>query len=154
LLLISAIILFGLCQYNQEVLSWVILFIPLILLIVKSSYIFMTIFNISKYTPTNGNDDDDDDDDDDENTGIDINNAENIVDMHINNVDMHVNNTMQPSNMLNNTHSNMRNMEMLQSTMTNPILQDIQMNESFKSGGSHSNMNAPLTQNIPQPMSI
>lgn len=52
LLLIIGIVLFGLCQYNQELLSWLILFIPIILLVIKVSIIYPSISNIGKHIPT------------------------------------------------------------------------------------------------------
>ena len=130
LLLILAIILFGLCQYNQQLLSWLILFIPLILVIVKSSYIFMTIFNISKYTPQ------DNDNDNDKNNN---NNNDNIDNIQINNIEPSTvqPSTVQPTAMLNNSHTNMQNIEMIKSSMNHPILQNFQVNESFQSGDMH-----------------
>ena len=52
LLLIVGITMFGMCQYNQETLAWIILFIPIIVLIVKIYIVYNNINLFNKYLPS------------------------------------------------------------------------------------------------------
>ena len=51
LLLSMGIVLLGLCQYNQQVLGWIVLSVPLVLLICKTYYVFTMVGNLSKHIP-------------------------------------------------------------------------------------------------------
>jgi hypothetical protein len=52
LLLVVGVVMFGLCQYNQELLAWLILFIPAIVLIFKIYIIYSTVSGFNKYIPS------------------------------------------------------------------------------------------------------
>ena len=43
LLLVLGVVLFGLCQYNQQTLAWIVLFFPLALYIIKTLFIFNSV---------------------------------------------------------------------------------------------------------------
>ena len=51
LLLLLGVILFGLCQYNQQTLAWVILFFPFIYQLFKCLLIFNSVHAIQKMAP-------------------------------------------------------------------------------------------------------
>ena len=43
LLLVLGVVLFGLCQYNQQTLAWIVLFFPLALYVVKTLFVFNSV---------------------------------------------------------------------------------------------------------------
>lgn len=51
LLLILGVTLFGLCQYNQQTLAWIVLFFPLALQIFKSLLVFNSVHMVQKLSP-------------------------------------------------------------------------------------------------------
>jgi len=51
LLIILGVILYGLCQYNQQTLAWIVLFFPLVLQILKTMLIFNSVHAIQKISP-------------------------------------------------------------------------------------------------------
>lgn len=51
LLLILGVVLFGLCQYNQQTLAWIVLFLPLSLQIFKALLVFNSVHMIQKLAP-------------------------------------------------------------------------------------------------------
>ena len=51
LLIILGVILYGLCQYNQQTLAWIVLFFPLILQLLKTILIFNSVHAIQKISP-------------------------------------------------------------------------------------------------------
>jgi len=51
LLIILGVILYGLCQYNQQTLAWIVLFFPLILQILKTILIFNSVHALQKMSP-------------------------------------------------------------------------------------------------------
>ena len=52
LLLILGVVLFGLCQYNQQTLAWIILFFPFVLWIIKSLFVFNSVSSILRHIPS------------------------------------------------------------------------------------------------------
>ena len=51
LLLVLGVVLFGLCQYNQQTLAWIVLFFPLALYIIKTLFIFNSVSSILRHVP-------------------------------------------------------------------------------------------------------
>ena len=51
LLLVLGVVLFGLCQYNQQTLAWVVLFFPLVFQIFKSLLVFNSVHAVQKLAP-------------------------------------------------------------------------------------------------------
>ena len=51
LLLVLGVILFGLCQYNQQTLAWIVLFFPLVFQIFKSLLVFNSVHAVQKLAP-------------------------------------------------------------------------------------------------------
>ena len=51
LLLVLGVVLFGLCQYNQQTLAWIVLFFPLALYIVKTLFVFNSVSSILRHIP-------------------------------------------------------------------------------------------------------
>ena len=51
-LLSIGILLLGLCQYNQTLLAWIVLFIPMLVFVIKLVVIFITVSNINKSIPS------------------------------------------------------------------------------------------------------
>ena len=51
LLLVLGVILFGLCQYNQQTLAWIVLFFPFFLQIFKSLLVFNSVHAVQKLSP-------------------------------------------------------------------------------------------------------
>ena len=51
LLLVLGVILFGLCQYNQQTLAWIVLFFPFVLQILKSLLVFNSVHAVQKLAP-------------------------------------------------------------------------------------------------------
>ena len=51
LLLVLGVVLFGLCQYNQQTLAWIVLFFPLALYIVKTLFVFNSVSSILRHVP-------------------------------------------------------------------------------------------------------
>ena len=51
MLLVTGIILFGLCQYNETTLAWVVLCAPLIAYVVKTVIVFLSASNLHKIIP-------------------------------------------------------------------------------------------------------
>ena len=51
LLLVLGVILFGLCQYNQQTLAWILLFFPFALQIFKSLLVFNSVHAVQKLSP-------------------------------------------------------------------------------------------------------
>tara|TARA_B100001094_G_scaffold332055_1_gene402560 strand:+ start:1250 stop:1846 length:597 start_codon:yes stop_codon:yes gene_type:complete len=50
-LLVHGIILFGLCQHNQETIAWITLLFPLLGYLVKNIIVFMSLYTIQKSEP-------------------------------------------------------------------------------------------------------
>lgn len=53
LLLVTGVLMFGLCQYNESALAWSVLFAPLVAYTLKTVIVFMSVSNIQKMIPTN-----------------------------------------------------------------------------------------------------
>ena len=53
LLLVLGVVLFGLCQYNQQTLAWIVLFFPVACYVVKTLFIFNSVSSILKHVPPN-----------------------------------------------------------------------------------------------------
>ena len=51
LLIVLGVILFGLCQYNQQTLAWIVLFFPLALYLVKTLFVFNSVSSILRHVP-------------------------------------------------------------------------------------------------------
>ncbi len=51
MIIVLGIILFGLCQYNQQTLAWIVLFFPLALYIVKTLFVFNSVSSILRHVP-------------------------------------------------------------------------------------------------------
>jgi hypothetical protein len=51
LLIVLGVVLFGLCQYNQQTLAWIVLFFPLALYVVKTLFVFNSVSNILRHVP-------------------------------------------------------------------------------------------------------
>jgi hypothetical protein len=51
MLIVLGVVLFGLCQYNQQTLAWIVLFFPLALYIVKTLFVFNSVSNILRHVP-------------------------------------------------------------------------------------------------------
>tara|TARA_Y100000593_G_scaffold91798_1_gene181595 strand:- start:790 stop:1341 length:552 start_codon:yes stop_codon:yes gene_type:complete len=51
LLLVLGVVLFGLCQYNQQTLAWIVLFFPLVFQIFKSLLVFNSVHAVQKLAP-------------------------------------------------------------------------------------------------------
>ena len=51
LLLVLGVVLFGLCQYNQQTLAWIVLFFPLALYVIKTLFIFNSVSSILRHVP-------------------------------------------------------------------------------------------------------
>ena len=51
LLILLGVILFGLCQYNQQTLAWVVLFFPLVFQMFKSLLVFNSVHVVQKLAP-------------------------------------------------------------------------------------------------------
>ena len=51
MLIVLGVILFGLCQYNQQTLAWIVLFFPLALYIVKTLFVFNSVSSILRHVP-------------------------------------------------------------------------------------------------------
>jgi len=51
MLLVLGVVLFGLCQYNQQTLAWIVLFFPLALYIVKTLLVFNSVSSILRHVP-------------------------------------------------------------------------------------------------------
>ena len=51
MLLVLGVVLFGLCQYNQQTLAWIVLFFPLALYMVKTLLVFNSVSNILRHVP-------------------------------------------------------------------------------------------------------
>ena len=45
------VVLFGLCQYNQQTLAWIVLFFPLVFQIFKSLLVFNSVHAVQKIAP-------------------------------------------------------------------------------------------------------
>lgn len=51
MLLLLGVVLFGLCQYNQQTLAWIVLFFPLFWYLVKTLFVFNTVSSILRHVP-------------------------------------------------------------------------------------------------------
>jgi len=51
LLIILGVVLYGLCQYNQQTLAWIVLFFPLALQLFKTLLVFNSVHAIQKMSP-------------------------------------------------------------------------------------------------------
>ncbi|MDA7663799.1 hypothetical protein N8569_00695 [bacterium] len=51
LLVVLGVVLFGLCQYNQQTLAWIVLFFPLALYVVKTLFVFNSVSSILRHVP-------------------------------------------------------------------------------------------------------
>ena len=51
LLLVLGVVLFGLCQYNQQTLAWIVLFFPVALYVVKTLFVFNSVSSILRHVP-------------------------------------------------------------------------------------------------------
>ena len=51
MLLVLGVILFGLCQYNQQTLAWIVLFFPIFWYLVKTLLVFNTVSSILRHVP-------------------------------------------------------------------------------------------------------
>ena len=51
MLLLLGVVLFGLCQYNQQTLAWIVLFFPLALYLVKTLFVFNSVSSILRHVP-------------------------------------------------------------------------------------------------------
>jgi len=51
LLVVLGVVLFGLCQYNQQNLAWIVLFFPLALQILKTLLVFNSVQMVQKMAP-------------------------------------------------------------------------------------------------------
>lgn len=51
LLLVLGVVLFGLCQYNQQTLAWIVLFFPLALYVAKTLFVFNSVSSILRHVP-------------------------------------------------------------------------------------------------------
>jgi len=51
MLLVLGVVLFGLCQYNQQTLAWIVLFFPLALYVVKTLFVFNSVSGILRHIP-------------------------------------------------------------------------------------------------------
>lgn len=54
MLLLLGVILFGLCQYNQQTLAWIVLFFPLFCYLIKTLFVFNSVSSILKHVPPDG----------------------------------------------------------------------------------------------------
>ena len=54
MLLLLGVVLFGLCQYNQQTLAWIVLFFPLFWYLVKTLFVFNTVSSILRHVPPDG----------------------------------------------------------------------------------------------------
>lgn len=50
-LLVHGIVLFGLCQHNQETLAWITLLFPLLSYLIKNIIVFISLYTIQKSEP-------------------------------------------------------------------------------------------------------
>ncbi len=50
-IVLLGILLYGLCTYNHENLAWIVLFSPLVIYIIKISYVFSSVSSIVKNIP-------------------------------------------------------------------------------------------------------
>jgi len=50
-IVILGVLLYGLCSYNHENMAWIILFAPLVVYIIKISYVFSSVSSIMKNVP-------------------------------------------------------------------------------------------------------
>jgi len=51
MLIVLGVVLFGLCQYNQQTLAWIVLFFPLALYLVKTLFVFNSVSSILRHVP-------------------------------------------------------------------------------------------------------
>ena len=51
MLLLLGVVLFGLCQYNQQTLAWIVLFFPLFCYLIKTLFVFNTVSSILRHVP-------------------------------------------------------------------------------------------------------
>ena len=51
MLIVLGVVLFGLCQYNQQTLAWIVLFFPIALYIVKTLFVFNSVSSILRHVP-------------------------------------------------------------------------------------------------------
>lgn len=51
LIVIVGVVMYGLCQYNESTLAWVLLFVPIIAYLSKTIIVFMSVSNAQKLAP-------------------------------------------------------------------------------------------------------
>lgn len=51
LIIITGVVMYGLCQYNESTLAWVLLFVPIIGYLAKTIIVFMSVSNAQKLAP-------------------------------------------------------------------------------------------------------
>ena len=51
MLIVLGVVLFGLCQYNQQTLAWIVLFFPIAMYIAKQLFIFNSVSSILRHVP-------------------------------------------------------------------------------------------------------
>tara|TARA_B110001469_G_C9564181_1_gene279840 strand:+ start:89 stop:649 length:561 start_codon:yes stop_codon:yes gene_type:complete len=51
LLLITGVLMFGLCQYNENTLAWIVLFAPLVAYTLKTIIVFLSVASMQKLVP-------------------------------------------------------------------------------------------------------
>ena len=51
MLIVLGVVLFGLCQYNQQTLAWIVLFFPIAWYIVKTLFVFNSVSSILRHVP-------------------------------------------------------------------------------------------------------
>jgi len=50
-IIVLGVLLAGLCQYDHENIAWALLFLPLVLILIKVSFVFSSVSTILKHTP-------------------------------------------------------------------------------------------------------
>ena len=51
LLLVTGVIMYGLCQYNEATLAWIVLFAPLLAYTIKTVIVFLSVSNVQTIIP-------------------------------------------------------------------------------------------------------
>ena len=51
MLIVLGVVLFGLCQYNQQTLAWIVLFFPIAWYLVKTLFVFNSVSSILRHVP-------------------------------------------------------------------------------------------------------
>jgi hypothetical protein len=51
LVIIVGVVMYGLCQYNESTLAWILLFVPIIAVLSKTVIVFLSVSNAQKLVP-------------------------------------------------------------------------------------------------------